>query len=233
MSIQIKGINLDLLSYKSKLEKKTPFSDKMVARFHRIIEKANNLYYSESEGPITKIRESILGAKAFGYGMTALIADATEMNNRRKAIMKATGLTKDEIAMDLNELERLRNARKNVKVYGDSIRYGANIRKEWLASIETIFGDADLQALDDFTCLSSLKSIYGDLNLSQVQDSKVDLTGLQVQMVYGDIHAEQAKSTAGLEDLFAVGGIIYYQGKTYKLEEFQELFGQDTKERQM
>lgn len=233
MSIQIKSINVDLLTYKSKLEKKTSFSDRMVARFHRIVEKANELEYSDSEGPITKIRESILGAKAFGYGMTAMIADSIEMNNRRKAIMNATGLEKDAIAMDINELEKLRKEGKNVKVYGDSIRYGAHIKKEWLATIETIFGNADLQALDDFSCLSSLTSIYGDLNLSQVKNSQVDLSGLHVQMVYGDIHAEQAKSTTGLEDLYAVGGMVYYQGKAYKLEDFQELFGQDTKERQM
>ena len=146
-------------------------------------------------------------------------------NNQQKRLA-------DEVAIDINELQSLRSTRKNVKVYGDSIRYSAQIRKEWLASIETIFGDADLQALDDFSCLASLKAIYGDLNLAQCKDTEVDLSGLQVQMVYGDIHAERAKSTAGLENLLSVGGTIYYQGQDYSLEQFQQLIAADTKERQ-
>lgn len=230
MSIQIEGINTELLLYKNKLEKRTPFSERMISRFHRVVEKANDL--PESDSFMSKVKEGVLAAQAFGYGTVALASDAREMSAKKKALMEATGLDKDSIAIDINELELLRSKRKSVKVFGDSIRYSAQIKKEWLASIETIFGDADLQALDNFECLAALKAIYGNLNLSQVKDSKVDLSGLHVQMVYGDIHAEQAASTAGLEDLLAVGGTIYYQDKAYTLDEFQEVFG-NTKERQI
>ncbi len=230
MAIHIKGINTELLLYKTQLERKTPFSEKLIDRFHRTVDKVQDL--PESNNPITKVRDAFYTAKLFTYGMTALAANGVEMNSRKKAIMKATSLDSESVAMDINELERLRNARKNVRVFGDSIRYSAQIKKEWLASIETIFGDADLQALDDFSCLSSLKAIYGDLNLVQCKDVEADLSGLQVQMVYGDIHAERAKSTAGLESLLTVGGTIYYQDKAYSLDQFQELLSQDTKERQ-
>lgn len=231
MSIQIKGINTELLLYKTQLEKTVPFSEKMVRKFHRVVEKANNL--PESENIVTKARGAMLEAKAVSYGMAALAADRAEMNIRKKQLMSATGFGLDEVAIDINELGYLRNKRKNVKVFGDSIRYSAQIRPEWLSTIETIFGDADLQALKDFNCLSSLKAIYGDLNLSQVKDAKVDLSGMNLQMVYGDIHAERAISTNGLEDLLFVGGVIYYQDQSYTLEEFQNVFGSSAKERQM
>ncbi len=230
MAIHIKGINTELLLYKTELERKNPFSEKLVSKFLRVTERANLL--PESDSPIAKVRDAFYTARLFGYGMAAFAANELEMKKRKKEIMKATELSADEVAIDINELQSLRSTRKNVKVYGDSIRYSAQIRKEWLASIETIFGDADLQALDDFSCLASLKAIYGDLNLAQCKDTEVDLSGLQVQMVYGDIHAERAKSTAGLENLLSVGGTIYYQGQDYSLEQFQQLIAADTKERQ-
>lgn len=231
MAIQINGMNTELLLLKTQLEKKVPFSERMVGGFQRVIEKSNKIPYSES--PVTKVREAILGAKAFGYGFAAVAADTLETKARKKNLMAATGVSADNIAMDVNELAELRNNRKPVRVYGDNLRFGANIQKEWLVPVETIFGDADLQALDDFSCLASLKAIYGDLNLSQVENSKVDLSGLHIQMVYGDIHAEQAISTAGLEDLLIVGGTIFYQGKTYNLNTFQEMIANNEKERQM
>ena len=230
MGIQIKGINTDLILYKTKLEKKVPFSDRMLDRYHVSIQKATDYFYSESR--MAKVGETVNGVKAFGYGVTAAIADSLETRNRRNALMQATGLDKDAIAMDINELQALRSQGKAVKVYGGDIRYSAQIKKEWLASIETIFGNADLQALDDFSCLASLKAIYGDLNLAQVKDSKVDLSGLHLQMVYGDIHAEQAASTNGLEELLAVGGTIYYQGASYSLEKKKKMVANSEKERQ-
>ncbi len=231
MAIQIKGINLDLLLYRTKLEKKASFSDRMLERYHTSVQKATDCSYSEHK--MAKVGEIINGVKAYGYGMTAVIADSLETRTKKAALMQSTGLDSDAIAMDINELQALRSKRKAVKVYGGDIRYSAQVRKEWLASIETIFGDADLQALDSFECLSSLKAIYGDLNLSQVKDSKVDLTGLHLQMVYGDIHAEQVASTEGLEDLLTVGGTIYYQGNAYTLDSFQEMIASNQKERQM
>lgn len=230
MGIQIKGINTDLVVYKTKLERKVPFSDRMIGRYHASIQKATDYFYSENR--MAKVGETLNGVKAFGYGVTAAIADSLETRNRRNALMQATGLEKDAIAMDINELQALRNQGKAVKVYGGDIRYSAQIKKEWLASIETIFGNADLQALDDFSCLASLKAIYGDLNLSQVKDSKVDLSGLHLQMVYGDIHAEQAASTNGLEELLAVGGTIYYQEDSYSLDDFEKMVASNEKERQ-
>lgn len=231
MAIQINGINTELLLLKTQLERKTPFSERMVRRFQNSVEKSSRIPYSEN--PITKAREAVLGVKVFGYGLTAVAADTLETKSRKKKLMAATGVSVDNIAMDVNELADLRNNGKPVRVYGDNLRFGANIKKGWLVPIETIFGDADLQALDDFTCLPSLKAIYGDLNLSQVEGSKVDLSGLHVQMVYGDIHAEQAASTAGLEDLAVVGGTIFYQGKVYNLDSFQEMIANNEKERQM
>ncbi len=230
MAIQIKGINTELLLYKTQLERKVPFSDRMVERVHRVMDKANNLPYPATV--LGKVRETMLTAEGFGLSAVALAANAKEMSTRKKELMKATGYSSEEVAIDINELASLRNSRKNVKVFGDDIRYSAQIKKEWLTSIETIFGTADLQALDSFECLSSLKAIYGDLNLAQVKGANVDLSGLHLQMVYGDIHAEQVKSTEGLEDLLTVGGTIYYQDKAYKLAEFQQLFGTE-KERQM
>ncbi len=51
-------------------------------------------------------------------------------------------------------------------------------------------------------------------------------------MVYGDIHAEQAASTNGLEELLAVGGTIYYQGASYSLDDFEKMVANSEKERQ-
>ncbi len=231
MAIQIRGINIDLLLYRAKLEKKVPFSDRMLDRYHTSVQKATDCSYSEHK--VAKVGEIINGVKAYGYGMTAVIADSLETRTKKAALIQATSLDSDAIAMDINELQALRSKRKAVKVYGGNIRYSAQVRKEWLASIETIFGDADLQALDSFECLSSLKAIYGDLNLSQVEGAKVDLSGLHLQMVYGDIHAEQAASTSGLEELLAVGGSIYYQGNVYNLDSFQEMIADSQKERQI
>lgn len=230
MAIQIKGINTELLLYKTELERKPLFSEKMVAKVHRVIEKAQ--YLPIKETPVTKAREAVLGAKAFGYSVVALAADAVETKKKRQMIAKATGIDEAQIAMDINELEAIRNKKMPVKVFGSDIRYSAQIRKEWLSSIEIIFGDANLQALDNFECLSSLKAIYGNLNLAQCKDSKVDISPLSLEMVYGDIHAEQVTSTEGLKGLLSVGGSIYYQDSKYSLDKFQELFGQDTKERQ-
>ncbi len=44
MGIQIKGINTDLILYKTKLEKKVPFSDRMLDRYHVSIQKATDYF---------------------------------------------------------------------------------------------------------------------------------------------------------------------------------------------
>lgn len=230
MAIQIKGINTELLLYKTELERKTPFSERMVTRVHSVIERSQCLPMKES--PITKAREVMYGAQVFGYGLAAIAANEVEMKKKKEALVKATGFDSAEVAIDINELEKTRSKKMPVRVFGDSIRYSAQVRKEWLNGIEIIFGNADLQALDNFECLSSLKAIYGDLNLAQTKDSVVDLSPLQLQMVYGDIHAERAKSTAGLEGLLSVGGTIFYQDKAYDLDAFQQLMASEAIERQ-
>lgn len=231
MTIQIKNINTELLSYKAKLQKRISFSKKMKQKYDTAVADFTNAYYSIDR--FAQIRENISEIKMTGYEMMAKAADVIEKQARKREIMKATNLPSENIAMSEDELISLRKKLKHVRIYGSDFSYNAGIQKECLTSIEVIFGDANLQALTDFTCLSALKSIYGNLNLPQSNDSMVDLTGLNLQVVNGDIHAEGVKSTVGLENLISVSGTIFFQDKAYNLTEFQTFISQNNKERQL
>ncbi len=223
MAIQIQGINTELLLYKTKMERKTPFSDRLAKRVWKIGDKLANL--PDDDKVSTKIRSSMLGAQMTGTALTAIAAYEAEARSRKKALMEALHCSEEEIAIDINEFIQKTSKGARIKYYGDHIYYSAQMRKEALDSIDTIWGDAHFEALDSCEYLSSLRSVWGDLCFSRCEV----LEGLQVQMVYGDIHAEKAKSTAGLENLLLVGGKIYYQDRVYALEEFQNLLGNEQK----
>lgn len=238
MGLQIKGVNTKLLLYKTSMERKIPFSERMVEKSWDIRDRLSDLSCYEVEevqdtrlehaklaaqSCFAKAKETALAIEWTGVATAALVADEVERRKRKKALMSALECKEEDIAIDINEFIDKKHKQLPVKYYGESIRYSAQIQPRWLSTLDTIWGDAHFEALDSCENLSALKSVWGDLWFSQVQDQTVDLNGLHVQMVYGDIHAERALTTNGLEELLVVGGKIHFQDGIYTLDEFQEM----------
>lgn len=186
--------------------------------------------YPEEGKPLSHISAGIKntfnGITVLTCGFIGTITEGLENNKRRKQIAKASGYAEEKIAMDINEFinhsSDLRNAEDKEQVgkincYGDSIRYSAQTAKEGYTDIETIFGDAHFEALDEVSCISNLKNVLGSVYFSRCHD----LTGLNLEVVGGDFHGEKLTSASGLENLRFVGGRIYYQDNEYSLSSFK------------
>lgn len=187
--------------------------------------------YPEEGKPLTYISAGITNAangfKIITCGIIGTISEGFDNKKRKKQIAKASGYTEDEIAIDIDEfIQRTRELGSTedkeqvpkMRCYGDSIRYSIQTPKEGYRDIETIFGDAHLEALDEVSCLSSLTSVLGSVYFSRCHD----LEGLKLAVVGGDVHGEKLTTPNGLENLRFVGGVIYYQDKEYSLQAFKK-----------
>lgn len=186
--------------------------------------------YPEEGKPLTRVSAGVKnvfnGITIVTCGLIGTVTEGLENNKRRKQIAEASGYAKEEIAMDINEfISHSSDLRKvedkeqvgKIRCYGDSIRYSAQTAKEGYTDIETIFGDAHFEALDEVDCISNLKNVLGSVYFSRCHD----LTGLNLEVVGGDFHGEKLTSASGLENLRFVGGRIYYQDNEYSLSSFK------------
>lgn len=96
------------------------------------------------------------------------------------------------LAVDINELL---NKKANTEFLGDNLEYDADTLDDYLRNIKVVFGNVDLRALKDSSCLNNLVYVMGDLHLGSLQ---------------------------GLEKLEYVGGKIYFQKSEF--EELTEFF---------
>ena len=187
--------------------------------------------YPEEGKPLTyisaRIKNATNGFKIITCGIIGTISEGFDNKKRKKQISKASGYAEDEIAIDINEF--IQHARElgaaedkeklpKIRCYGDSIRYSVQTAKEGYQDMETIFGDAHFEALDEVSCLSSLTSVLGSVYFSRCHN----LEGLKLAVVGGDVHGEKLTTPNGLENLRFVGGVIYYQDKGYSLQAFKK-----------
>ena len=209
-----------------------------------MVEAASNAWnspsYPEEGKPLSyvssKVKNTFNGIKLLTCGIIGTITEGLDNKKRKKQIAEASGYTKEEIAIDINEFidhsRELRNAEApesvgKIRCYGDSISYSAQTAKIGYKDIETIFGDAHFEALDEVNCISNLKSVLGSVYFSRC----TDLTGLNLEVVGGDLHGEKLASANGLESLRFVGGMVYYQDGVYSLKDFKrEVLGIKVKE---
>lgn len=80
--------------------------------------------------------------------------------------------------------EELLEKKSNTEFLGDNFEYSVATPGEYLNNIKLIFGNADLRALKDVSCLKNLVYVMGDLYLASLQ---------------------------GIEKLEYVGGKIFFQ----------------------
>lgn len=200
----------------------------------------NGTVYPEEGKPLSHISAGIKntfnGITLLTCGVIGIFTERLDNSKKRKQIAKASGYSSDEIAIDINEFidnaKALRETEdkdklSKVRCYGDSIRYTAQTADIGYQDIETIFGDAQFEALEDVSCLANLKNVLGSISFSKCQD----LTGLSLEVVGGDIHGEKLNSANGLENLRFVGGVIYYQDGEYSLKSFKrDILGIKVKE---
>lgn len=137
---------------------------------------------------------SILSAaKLILFGLAAIVADAVETSMKRKKLSSILRCSPEEIAMNVNELAE---KRERVKYYGGDFTYSVATPKEWLKNIQMIFGEAHLEALDEMTCLDSLKSVHGNMYFSRYANCS-DLK--QLAFVRGNISC-QGKRFSSLKE---------------------------------
>lgn len=198
-----------LYEYRLRYERKGRLS-------HRLAGRASTSFHSGRTGLLSLMD----GLGTFFFGTSAIAAEWLEMKRTRKNLCRILDCQPEVVAMDLDELngERKRGDRK-ARYYGDDFTYGAEVRKEALKNLRGIWGDAHLEALDEMTCLNRLRSVWGSLYVSRC----VDLEGLNVRIVMGDLHGEKLVSPHGLQGLVYVGGGIYYQDRCFaSVKEFRE-----------
>jgi hypothetical protein len=215
MVATLNATNRNLHNYKLQKSKKPAMSEKFINKASAIW---NGTEYYEEETFGEKIAHGLHNAieatKFLVYGISAITAESLEAKNRKNKLTEILKCEKQEISIDINEL--IRNKEQTI-YYGDTFTYSAATDKKWLKNIKMIWGDAELQALDNMECFANLESVWGDVYFSRC----TDLTGLGLRIVYGDIHGEKLVNSNGLENLLHVGGTIYYQDKEFKkLEEF-------------
>jgi len=92
------------------------------------------------------------------YCWLGMLFETVENAHRKADLSRILGMRKDEIAMNVNELCRYQD---RVRCYGDTFTYNVDTPKSYLKNIEVIFGDANLQALDDLECLARLEKVTG------------------------------------------------------------------------
>lgn len=135
---------------------------------------------------------------------------------REKVVSRVFNLSSDEVTGDLVALVR---SDKNHSVFVNDLRYGANIPKKKLESLNMIWGNADLRALDDFKHVQNLNVVMGNIYISGKTENVELLNNLEV--VTGDVYAESLSSIENLKDFQYVGGKIYNKGKSYTLDELK------------
>lgn len=196
----------------------------------RAIDKATTAFisteYPESGKPLSYIssglKNTVNGFTFLTCGLFSVVTEDLYNKKRKKEIVKASNYTSEEIAIDINEFLEATNSDEKedmpvIKCFGDEIRYSALTCKNGFENIETIFGDAHFEALDDVSCLANLKYVLGSIYFSRCQE----LDGFGIEVVGGDIHAEKLLTSAGFENLKFVGGRIYYQDGEYDLKTFK------------
>ena len=92
------------------------------------------------------------------YCWLGMLFETVENAHIKADLSKILGMRKDEIAMNVNELCRYQD---KVRCYGDTFTYNVDTPKRYLKNIEVIFGDANLQALDDLDCLARVEKVTG------------------------------------------------------------------------
>ncbi len=215
MGITIKGVNTDLLLYKTKLEKRVPCSERLGERAWNLLDKIQASHRRTQRMPFLDLWYSL---QTIGYCLCTLEALKMEEKITHKNLSEILSLPPQEIAMNLVELKKASYLNQPAKCYGRDFHYVPDIRDEWLDSLQIIWGDAHLEALEYSQPLSSLTSVWGDLYLSK----ETDLSDINLEMVYGDIYVGNAIDVTPLTSLLAVGGNIYYHGQVYDLENFQK-----------
>lgn len=181
----------------------------------RLVDKVANACSYEDSYDEHSLQIVINTARITGYGIAAIAADSAEVQKKRKMLVQILGCMESDLAIDINELIDLGD---RAKYYGGDFTYSAVAKKEWLKNLTLIFGDAHLEALDEMSCLASLESVWGDIYFSRY----IDLRGLMLKHIGGDLHGEKLLSANGLEQLVFVGGAIYFRDRRYDtLDEFR------------
>ena len=96
--------------------------------------------------------------RMFVYSILAMLSELVENYARKRRLCKLLNLQSDEVAVDINDLLK---HKEKIRCYGDNFTYNAAMDKSYLKNIEVIFGDANLEALDDIKCFGKLKKVSG------------------------------------------------------------------------
>lgn len=200
----LKGTSAALYQYREKCDNHFRLSQWLAA-------KASDAMMSSEGG----VGGAARAAELVLFGLPYMAVDRMEASKKRKCLRRLLRCSPDEIAMDINELTEKQS---RVKYYGDNLTYSAATPKAWLKNIQIIFGDAHLEALDEVACIGNLDSVWGSVFVSRC----IDLRGLNLTIVKGDLHGEKLQSAHGLERLTFVGGTIFYQDRQFSsVKEFR------------
>lgn len=150
-------------------------------------------------------------------GIRGVYHEYMDSKNRELIASKLFNVPRDEVT---GNLVNLTDSIQNYSVFVNDLRYTANIFKENLESLNVIWGNADLRALDDFKYVKNLNVVMGNIYMSEKTEGFELLDNLEV--VTGDVYAERLSGLEPLTKLQYVGGKIYNKGNVYTLDELKD-----------
>lgn len=156
------------------------------------------------ETAFSKLQGFWAGVRLFFNGVGAVVSHTYESGQKKRKLRKILKCQAGQVITDINELSKQKDG---VTCLGMDFTYDATIDATTLVNVTDIFGDAHLEAMKDMSCLANLENVWGSIGLPK----DADISQMKLKVVYGDVHAEQLSTKAGLEDLEFVGGKIYYR----------------------
>lgn len=199
-----------LAQYRERCRKNSERSKKYILKASVIYNSGCGYLQGNSvAGVLGKLVMLFKGIRIAMYVSAGVVMQSVRDIAKRNRIKKILRCSKDEIAVNISELQKRKDV---IKYFADDFRYDMSLNEMWLKNIELIFGNVHLEALKELSCLNKLENIFGDVYFAK----SGNLDGLKLRFVSGDFHGEQLESAEGMENLQYVGGTVYYQNKAFR-----------------
>lgn len=168
----------------------------------------------ETKNAIQEKTKDILlcAAQAYQVGKYATVGSLNVLRSKL-LFSKALHCSPREVITNENELL----TKGNAEYYIGDLCYKGNMLPEKLASLSIVWGDLDISALQDTSCLSKLEVIGGNAKFQY----KRNLSLPSLKYVLGDLHIEALANLRDLSSLKCVTGSIYYNEQVYNFSDFQ------------
>lgn len=111
---------------------------------------------SATEG---KVKENYIFLKLVASSLKCFISDEIRKTRVKRELKQVLNCEDDDIVYDENDISNNNKA----TVIAGSINYSASLNKKYLENKRIIWGDLDIRALEDISCLRNVELIGGDL----------------------------------------------------------------------